>query len=129
MPAAWRELLRPWKLISFALGMTWLFWGALYLNILDWDLGVSVLMGGFTYLTAPFALRVLARREWWRWPEALFWTWFTVDGVYVVYFTSIQHPMLRAEQWPTSLCLYGLCGLIWMHEGPLSTLLTRHPRQ
>ena len=38
------ELFRPWKLFSFAGGMLFLFWGARNLEIVDWDVGVSIVM-------------------------------------------------------------------------------------
>ncbi|RQW82132.1 MAG: hypothetical protein EHM79_18915 [Geobacter sp.] len=44
------ELRRPWKIVSFAVGMLWLFYGALCYEISDWDVGISLLMGGLTYL-------------------------------------------------------------------------------
>lgn len=44
------ELARSWKLSSFAIGMAWLLFGALTYGISDWDVGISLLMGGLTYL-------------------------------------------------------------------------------
>jgi len=42
------EMARPWKLFSFIVGMAWLLYGALNYGIADWDVGISILMGGFT---------------------------------------------------------------------------------
>ena len=49
-----RELARPWKALSFAIGMAWLLYGALTYGIADWDVGISIAMGGLTYLLASF---------------------------------------------------------------------------
>ncbi len=43
-----RELIRPWKLITFFLAVSLLLCGAVYYNIADWDIGVTLLMGGLT---------------------------------------------------------------------------------
>lgn len=46
---------------------------------------------------------------------ALLVTW-TVDGCYALYW-SIQDPaalaLMRDVNWPTSLCPYWACGLVW----------------
>ena len=39
--------------------MTWLLYGALYYGIADWDVGVTLLMGGLTYLLAPWTVRLI----------------------------------------------------------------------
>jgi len=44
------ELARPWKLFSFCVAMSWLLFGALNSGVKDWDLRVTLLMGGLAYL-------------------------------------------------------------------------------
>ncbi|HEY9101089.1 hypothetical protein [Chitinimonas sp.] len=117
-----REFCRPWKLATFSLGLLWLLWGAGHYQLSDWDVGVSLLMAGFTFLTAPWAVRVLLTRDWRHWPAALLYTWWAVDGIYWVYHTLEGHPTLREAQWPTSLCLYLLCGCLWLWRGSLTEL-------
>lgn len=56
---AGRELRRPWKLATLAGGMAWLLYGALAHDFADWDVGISLLMGGLTFLCAPWTLRAL----------------------------------------------------------------------
>lgn len=46
------ETLRPWKLATLAIGLGLLIAGAYLTPAPDWDIGVSILMAGFTYLTA-----------------------------------------------------------------------------
>src|SRR4030067_907545 len=82
------ELARPWKLLSFAIGMGWLLFGALNYGISDWDVGISVGMGGLTYLCAPWSVgtilaAVRQRPPGWilRIVTALFMAWIVVDGI------------------------------------------------
>ena len=62
-PILWRgyfsELLRPWKVTTFAIGMAMLLYGAVTFGFSDWDVGVSILMGGLTYLSAPWSVHVI----------------------------------------------------------------------
>jgi hypothetical protein len=41
-----------WKNGTFAIGLGWLLWGALFLDYPDWDIGLSLLMAASTYVTA-----------------------------------------------------------------------------
>ena len=124
------ELYRPWKLASFAIGMSWLIYGALNYHFGDWDLGISLLMGGMAYLFAPWSLRTLAcvfRQRPSHWPlrtsMAIFYGWLTVDGVYMAYHGLLGHPTLRAENARTSGAFYLLCGIAWFYRGSLRELL------
>ena len=56
------ELARPWKLATFAIAMALLLFGALYMHVGDWDVGVTLLMGTLTYATAPTVVRTNCRR-------------------------------------------------------------------
>lgn len=55
-------------------------------------------------------------------PQMLFYTWFTVDGCYWIYW-HFQNPealaMMREANFPASLALYGACGLVWYFQGSL----------
>ncbi|OGP33558.1 MAG: hypothetical protein A2X93_02570 [Deltaproteobacteria bacterium GWC2_56_8] len=120
------ELARPWKLLSFAAGMAWLLFGALNYGISDWDAGISLLMGGLTYLCAPWSVRVILhciRRRPRYWPlwigSAIAVALFTIDGVYVLYHTIAGNQMLRRENFYASSALYFLAGTIWLYRGSL----------
>src|SRR5579859_137937 len=91
-----REYARPWKLFSFAVGLSLLIAGAFYVSAPDWDVPISVIMASLTYLTAPWALRVFLTRRWRLWPLALLATWFSVDGCYWIYW-SYNDPLALAE--------------------------------
>jgi len=119
-----RELARPWKLLSFAVGMAWLLYGALNYGIADWDVGISVLMGGLTYVFAPWSVRSILtsirngqRDSILRIGLALFVAWCVVDGVYVLYHTAAGNQMYRIENFYASSALYFLAGSIWLYRG------------
>lgn len=119
------EYLRPWKLFSLAVGIVLLIWGAAYYQAPDWDIPISLIMAGLAYLTAAWSLRVIMERQWKHWPLMLFYTWFTVDGSYAIYW-SLKDPvaleMMRAANFPASLSLYWMCGLVWLYRGSLRQL-------
>ena len=125
------ELVRPWKLLSFGVGMAWLLYGARSYGISDWDVGISLIMGGLTYLCAPWSVRVTLHclryrpRFWGFWIiAALFVAWIVVDGVYVFYHTAMGNQMLRLENFYASSALYFLAGAIWLYSGSLRDFLS-----
>jgi hypothetical protein len=117
------EYLRPWKLISFFMGMVWLFWGALTLDIPDWDIGVSIIMGVLAYITAPWSVRVIIQRKLKLFPLMIFTWWFTVDGSYMLYHSFVGNETFRLANFYASTTLYWLCGMLWLHNGPIKELI------
>lgn len=117
-PAA--EYLKPWRLVTLALGMAFLIAGALWSGLPDWDIPVSFLMALPAYLTAAPSLRVVLEHRWALLPTAAFWTWFTVDGTYIIYW-GFHDPealdALRSANFAASMALYIACGLVWYHRG------------
>ena len=119
------EFLRPWKLVTLASGVGLLVAGSFYVGAPDWDIPISLIMAGLAYLTAPWSLRVIIERRWRWWPAMLFATWFTVDGCYAIYwhFTDpVALDLMREANFPASLSLYGMCGLLWYPHGSLADL-------
>mgnify|MGYP001765842098 CR=1 FL=1 len=120
-----QEYLRPWKLTSFAVGLALLIAGSFYYQAPDWDIPISLIMGLLAYLTAPWSMRVLVERRWKHWPAMLAATWFTVDGSYAIYW-HFQDPaalaLMREANFAASLCLYGMCGVLWLYRGSLKNL-------
>lgn len=121
-----REYLRPWKLASLACGVALLVLGSIYHPAPDWDIPISFIMAGCTYLTAPCSVRTLLERNWRAFPLALLCTWLSVDGLYALYW-YINDPValqaMRSANAPASLALYGICGVIWLYRGSLKELL------
>ena len=124
------ELARPWKLFSFAVGLGGLLYGALDYGISDWDVGISLIMAGLTYLCAPWSVGTILTavrhrsRGWYLGIGiALFVAWFVVDGVYVLYHTVMGNQMFRLENFYASSALYLLAGSIWLYRGSLREFL------
>lgn len=124
------ELLRPWKLTVLALGLGWLIYGALNYGIGDWDVGDSLIMGGLTYLCAPWSVRTLLLclqrrpRGWLVWmAAAIFVGWAVADGSYTLYNLLAHHPFDRAANFPASATLYLLAGFAWLYRGSLRDML------
>ena len=120
------ELLRPWKLLTLAVGIGLLIAGSIYQPAPDWDIPVSLIMAVVAYLTAPWSMRVMVERRWSLWPVMLFLTWFGIDGCYWIYW-SWKYPMalelMREANAPASLSLYWMCGLVWYYRGTLCDFL------
>lgn len=116
------EYCRPWKLLALCTGLLLLIVGSFYYRAPDWDIPISFIMAFFAYLTAPWSLRVILELRWKYFPLMLFWTWFTVDGCYWIYwhFTDpVALELMRDVNFPASLSLYGMCGLVWYYQGSL----------
>lgn len=121
------EYLRPWKLVTLALGIALLVLGSFYYEAPDWDIPISLIMAILAYLTAPWSMRVLIERQWRFWPLMLFFTWFTVDGCYAIYWhfkNPVALALMREANFPASLSLYGMCGIVWLYRGSLRQLYT-----
>lgn len=119
------EYLRPWKLCTLAMGVLLLVAGSIYYQAPDWDIPISLIMATLAYLTAPWSLRVLLERQWRHWPSMLFFTWFTVDGCYAIYWhfkNPVALEMMRAANFPASLSLYGMCGVLWLYRGSIADI-------
>lgn len=124
-----RELIRPWKLLTWAIGMGWLLYGAIYYQIGDWDIGVCLIMGTLTYLGAPWSVQVIAaalrfrpRGAWWHIAVALLYAWFVVDLSYLGWHHWMGNPIDREGNARASAALYGLAGMGWSWRGSLASL-------
>ena len=120
------DYLRPWKLFSLACGIAILIAGSYLQPAPDWDIPISFLMAFSTYLFAPITSRTLARRQWKYLPLALFGMWFSVDGIYWLYWSwrdPVALEMMRSGNAPASACLYALCAMIWLFDGTLREIL------
>lgn len=117
-----QEYLRPWKLATLAIGVALLIAGSYYTPAPDWDIPISLIMALLAYVTAPWSLHVIVERRWRWWPLMLLGTWFTVDGCYWIYWhfkNPVALDMMREANFPASLSLYAMCGLVWYYNGSL----------
>jgi len=120
------EYLRPWKLFTLAFGIALLIVGSFYYQAPDWDIPISLIMAFFTYITAPWTLRVIIKLQWKKIPLALFFAWFSVDGCYWLYWhfsDPVALELMRGANFLASLCLYTMCGLVWYYQGTLKEFL------
>lgn len=119
------EYRRPWKLGTLAIGLGLLVAGSFVYHAPDWDIPVSFLMAGFTYLTSGWSMHALVERRWRDWPLMALFAWWSVDGCYALYW-SLKDPealaWMRSANWPASLSLYAICGLVWYWNGSLQEL-------
>lgn len=125
------ELLRPWKLATYAMGMLWLVYGAVCYAICDWDVGISIVMGGLTYIFAPWSVSTIYNSLQLRppkWPlrivAALIPAMFAVDWAYWLYHSAVGNEMLRWENFKVSMLLYFICGLLWSYRGSAQDFVT-----
>lgn len=124
--AAFAECRRPWKIVIFLIGLGLLIVGSFVFPAPDWDIPISIIMASFTYLTAGWSMHVMVERRWRDWPLMIFLTWWCVDGCYALYWSFVDPQALdfmREANWPASLSLYGMCGLVWYWNGSLKDLL------
>lgn len=99
-------------------------YGAVSYGISDWDVGISLIMGGLTYLCAPWSVTTIYNSIRLRphlWPlrivAAIVPAMFTVDWVYWLYHSAVGNKMLRWENFKVSMALYFICGLLWLYRG------------
>lgn len=119
------ELARPWKLATLAAALSWLLFGALTYGIQDWDVGVSLIMAGLTYVSAPWCVRAIMNRRWSLIAGVIILSWFAIDGSYVLWHTLAGNQMIRDANFPASAALFWLCGFIWLQRGNLKEILSR----
>jgi len=129
--AYFRELIRPWKLFTFSVAMSLLFYGALNYGISDWDVGVTIIMGGLTYLMAPWSVYIILsairyRPKFWVLHvfAALIAGLFVVDWAYMLYHSLMENQTLREANFYASSPLYFLGGLFWLYRGSVKDLIT-----
>lgn len=126
-----KELLRPWKLSTLAVGIGLLIWGSFHYAAPDWDIPVSLIMALFAYLSAGWSMHVMVERRWRDFPLMLLATWWSVDGCYALYWyfrDPVALELMRAANAPASLSLYWMCGLVWFWNGSLKELAARLKR-
>ena len=119
------ELKRPWKIFTLIVGLSLLIIGSFYYQAPDWDIPISFIMALFAYLTSSWSMRVVIERQLKNIPLMLFYTWFTVDGCYWIYWHFKDQQaleLMRTANFPASLSLYMMCGLIWYYRGSLSEM-------
>ena len=121
------DYLSPWKVLTYLLGLLGLLLGSHFFIFEDWDIGISIIMSILAYLFAPLSVKLIIStqnknplQKCYRYLLSLFLTWLVVDGSYWFYWSVVNKDSLymRQYQWPLSLYLYAMCGLLWFVPGP-----------
>lgn len=88
-------------------------------NAPDWDIGISLVMASFTFLTAEWTLRVFMERNWKLMLPAVLAAWWAADGCYIAYWSIVNPKALdmRGVALPVNVLLYLLCAVIWTALG------------
>ena len=109
--------------------------GALNYGIRDWDVGVTLIMGGLTYLMAPWSVYIILSairyrpRLWYlHIVAALIAGLFVVDWVYMAYHTLVGNQTYRDANFYASMPLYFLAGTVWLYRGSLKEVIANVKR-
>lgn len=122
-------LLRPWKVVTFALGTGFFVWGAWFWAVPTWDVGVSILMSVLCFLLAPWAVdlgirAVQLRFPGWAWhlAVALATVYLVASGSYEIYNTIRmgQHPITYWLNLAFSVPVTIAAGFLWRYDGSLA---------
>jgi hypothetical protein len=129
LAAYFRNLCRPWKLVTFFLGTAFFVWGAYFWAVPTWDVGVSFLMSVLCFLIAPwavdtalFSLRVRSPSSRRNLLLSIAAIYFVASGSYEIYNTIRMghHPITYwwnlAFSVPTTIA----AGLVWRYPGSLA---------
>lgn len=112
---------------ALLIGTALLIAGSVIFPAPDWDVGVSLLMAGFTYVSAQFWQTALRKHQWSQLPIALFLTWWALDGVYLAYWTVVDPAALvmRDSALAVNVCLYLMASIIFVAAGKIDLHLSQ----
>ncbi len=117
-----QEYKRPWKLFSLFIGIAILIFGSIYLQVPDWDIPICFIMAFFAYLTASWCMHVIVEWQWKKIPLMAFYTWFSTDGCYWLYWLYFNPDVLvlfREINFYISITLFCICGAVWYYRGSI----------
>ena len=128
-----KELLRPWKLITFSIALGYYIWGAYRYKCPTWDVSVSILMGVLTYLFAPWTVKsiyFLIRKRPKHWIRSL-----AICSIVIYACASGSYELYNwwhLGYWPPptywvnlyySSLIFFAAGMLWKFEGTLKELI------
>lgn len=118
------------KNITFAIGFSWLILGAITYKIQDWDIGVSVILAVYTYLTAEWAVTALLDKQYRKYPVALISALVAPYALYIAYWTlqGKESVMLSGNLYLVT-SLYLIYGVSWAfyqkHQQEIDAILPK----
>lgn len=111
-----KELRRPLRLASLAVGIALLIAGSIWLPSDDWDVPICFIMGIPSYVLAPWVFRQVYYFRWrWLVPAAVA-LWFTIDGSYSAYWWLRGFDALlvfRPANYFYCIWIFWICGILW----------------
>lgn len=124
-----KELLRPWKLITFSVALNYYIWGAYHYNCPTWDVPVSIIMSVLTYVFAPVTVKTvyyLAQKRPKHWISGLILCaliiYICASASYELYnwwHLGYWPPLTYwVNLWYSSLIFFA-AGMLWKFEGTL----------
>ena len=129
-----RELIRPWKVITLCAATGYYIWGAYYYRCPTWDVPVSLIMSGLTYVFAPWTVKstlyaIQMRPKHWQRNLLVcaIITYACASGSYELY--NWWHlgyhppPTYWVNLYYSTLMFIG-AGVFWKFDGTFSQLLT-----
>lgn len=130
-----KELLRPWKLVTFSLALSYYIWGALYYRLPTWDVPVSIIMSVLTYVFSPWVVNSLLYLVKAR-PKGLILklviclavTYACASGSYELYHMLWgigYHPPTYWVNLYYSTLIFLAAGIFWKFEGTFIELMQR----
>lgn len=127
-----KELIRPWKLITFSIAMGYYIWGVYYYQTPTWDVPVSWIMGILTYVFAPWVVKsayylIQQRPKHWiiKLLVCFVVTYGCASGSYELYhvFWGIgYHPPTYWINLYYSTLVFIAAGIFWKFEGTFNQL-------
>lgn len=82
----------------------------LYVDLPDWDIGLSLFMGGLTIASAPVAVKWLREKSHYAF-FGLCSSIFVTDYIYVWYNRFFNNPVLQEDNFAVSFPLYWMVGI------------------
>ena len=128
-----KELMRPWKLLTFAFALSYYIWGAYHYKCPTWDVPVSIIMSVLTYIFAPWVVKsayYLIQKRPKHWIRGLFICagvlYACASGSYELYnWWNLGYwppPTYWVNLYYSSLIFFA-AGMFWRFEGTFRALL------
>lgn len=107
----------PWRLATLLAGAALILYGAVTGIAPDWDVGLSLLMCGATYIVMPHFNRALLSG---RLFVAFLYADFAVNTTYTLYWSHVGNKTADAlTNYPASMAIFLLCWAIWSLVPPV----------
>lgn len=120
------EYCRIWKIVFLSLGLSALIVGSFLAKMVDWDIGISVIMAMMTYFFSSisgtiflsFYFKSLKKKYILLYLILAIFLWIiSVDISYILYSQYMHHVYYRGTNFLASTALYFICALMLSYRG------------